>query len=70
MYDFVNVLNEWTIVLFVERMWAVILSSVSFVGIGYIKDVALPEVNWKKIASLNVRPMENCRKVFVILVPE
>ena len=40
-------------VLFAEKVYTVIPS-----GIGCIRDVVVLEVNWKKIASLNVKHMQ------------
>ena len=40
---------------FVETMYAIIPSSATFADVGCIIDVVLIEVNWKRIANLNVR---------------
>ena len=46
------------LVLFAERVQVAIPSFVSFAVVGCISDVVVLEVNWKRIAILNVRHLQ------------
>ena len=39
------------------------MSSDSFTGVGFIKDVVVLEVNWKRQAILNVRNMQTSKQI-------
>ena len=50
------------LVLFAEKALAEIPSSASIAGDRYIEDEVVVEVNWKRIASLNVRHVKNSKQ--------